>query len=152
MPSIELLGRLLYIQENHILLAKATNESHTFLPGGHVEFNEGAIKAIIREIDEELGDKALVEEFICAIEHSYLEDGAVHNEIALVFSGSMKNSRFPQNPVSREEQLEFFWHPIDRLNEANLLPEPLRDVIYRQARAKPHDFWISTLDSDDEKR
>ena len=145
MPSIELLGRLLCLQEKHVLLARFRGASHTFLPGGHIEFNEGSKKAIVREIDEEISDHAAIDDFVCVIEHSYNEKNTVHYEINLIFSGSLKHNHFPKNPVSMEKQLEFFWHPIEKLDEANLMPKPLREVILEIDQNKPHPNHISTL-------
>ncbi|GAG77802.1 unnamed protein product [marine sediment metagenome] len=42
MPAIHLLGRVALISNAHILLAHEIRAKNTFLPGGHIEYNEPA--------------------------------------------------------------------------------------------------------------
>ena len=50
------LARGIVVSDGQVLLCQAHNESHAFLPGGHIEHCEGARKALQRE---------LMEDFVC---------------------------------------------------------------------------------------
>ena len=52
MPAIHLLGRVALISSGYILLAHEIRAKNTFLPGGHVEYNEPVKNAIVRELRE----------------------------------------------------------------------------------------------------
>ena len=41
MSTINVLGRIVIISKGHVLLAHEIGARNTFLPGGHVEYNEG---------------------------------------------------------------------------------------------------------------
>lgn len=144
---IHVLGRAVIMSQGHILLAHQISAKNTFLPGGHVEYNEGTKRAIVRELKEEFDGEARVKEFIGIIEHSF-EDSYGNKpfyELNLLFNVELLNVTFPVNPSSNEPHLEFHWHPLEKLREAKLLPEPLNEIIsgYKNGRKS---LWISTLE------
>lgn len=120
--QIEVIARLVLVSEGHIFLTKKRSREYTYLPGGHVEFGESAAQALNRELDEEFGGRARVGAFLGAVEQSFSARGKFHHEISLVFWGVLDDYRYPQVPTVREEELEFVWRNVDRLEEANLLP------------------------------
>lgn len=147
-PAIHVLGRAVIISEGHILLAHQINAKNTFLPGGHVEYNEGTKKAIVRELKEEFNGEARVDEFIGIIEHSFEDryENKPFYELSLLFKVKLLSIRFPDNPESNEPHLEFRWHPLEKLGDANLLPEPLNAIIFDYSKAGKKSLWISTLE------
>ncbi len=145
MPDIQLLGRVVLHEEDQILVAHQIGESNTFLPGGHVEWKEGVPQTIRRETREEFGGDVRVNEFIGVLEHSYEQDGQIFHEINFVFSGELRDSPYPQAPASREAHLEFFWQPVEKLAEVNLLPEPLVGLIWEYLSDGKASRWISAM-------
>ena len=145
MPVIHLLGRVVLISNGHILLAHKIGADNTFLPGGHVECNEAVKNTIRRELREEFDGNVEVEEFIGVIEHSFEYRAQPYHELNLLFSGRSLNYDYPRIPKSLESHLEFYWQPIDRLKEVNLLPPPLLTIIPSYYRDRKSSLWTSTM-------
>ena len=136
------ISRGVCLVDDCVLLAKAVGATNTFLPGGHIEFAENAMDALEREIFEELGVKARVQNFLGAVEHCYDASSRDNHEINLVFSfDSDELSTSTVDPTSNESHLEFFWCPISHLGRHNLLPPPIAGLF-----TKPTQHWGSTLD------
>jgi 8-oxo-dGTP diphosphatase len=147
MPEIQLLGRVVILEGNQILVARQIGESNTFLPGGHVEWNESVSQTICREAQEEFGEDVHVTGFIGVLEHAYQDRGKQEHEINFVFAGGLRNSPYPQSPISREGHLEFFWQPVEKLAEVNLLPEPMIGIIQNYYKNGKGSLWISSMSS-----
>ena len=142
----DIIGRLAILQNGHLLLAHFRDEKYTFLPGGHVMPDEGIKAAIRRELWEEFNGRVEIDRYICTLEHSFYNNDKKQNEISFVFSGKLLNCTYPQKPGSCEIDLEFFWRSIDKLNEANLLPQPLRHVLPDFFNDNNSGLWISTIE------
>jgi ADP-ribose pyrophosphatase YjhB (NUDIX family) len=147
MEPIHVLGRIVIIEEGHVLLAHEIGKENTHLPGGHVEYNEGIKNAIRRELKEEINGEVDIEDFIGVIEHSFSHKNHPYYELNFIFSGSLKNSHYPNNPKSLESILEFYWKPVEKLKEAVLLPEALQTIILDYFENRRKSLWVSTLES-----
>jgi len=150
MPVIHLLGRVALISNGHILLAHGIGAKNTFLPGGHVEYNEAVKNAIMRELKEEFGGEVQIEEFIGVVENSFEYRGQPYHELNLLFSGKLLNYDYTQTPKSLESHLEFYWQRIDKLREANLLPPPLLTIIPGYHRDRKSSLWTNTMENEKE--
>ncbi len=150
MPAIRLLGRVALISNGHILLAHGIGAKNTFLPGGHVEYNEAVKSAILRELREEFEGEVQIEGFIGVVEQSFQYGGQPYHELNLLFSGKLLNYDYTQIPKSLESHLEFYWQPIDKLGEANLLPAPLLTIIPGYYRDGKSSLWTSTMENEKE--
>ena len=150
MPAIHLLGRVVLISNDHILLAHGIGAKNTFLPGGHVEYNEAVKNAILRELREEFDGEVQIEEFIGVVEQSFEYRGQPYHELNLLFSGRLLNYDCTQIPKSLESHLEFYWQRIDKLREANLLPQPLLTIIPSYYRDRKSSSWTSTMEKEKE--
>lgn len=150
MPAIHLLGRVALISNGHILLAHGIGAENTFLPGGHVEYNEAVKNAIVREVREEFDGEAKIEGFIGVVEHSFEYHSQPYHELNLLFSGRLLNYNYTQIPKSLESHLEFYWQRIDRLKEVNLLPLPLLTIIPSYYRDRKGSLWTSTMKNEKE--
>ena len=127
--EIEMIARLVLVSEGHLLLTKKRSRNYTYLPGGHIEFGETAAEALNRELDEEFGGRARIGAFLGAAEQLFSARGKFHHEISLVFWGVLEELQYPQAPQVREEELEFVWQPVERLEEAHLLPTAMIPLI-----------------------
>jgi 8-oxo-dGTP diphosphatase len=143
--SIHILARIVLIDNNHVLLCEKIGNDRSLLPGGHVELDESAASAIRRELQEEFAGKVEITGYICTIEHHYSQSSKMRHEYTLLFDGRLLNYSFPDNPPSLESRLRFFWRPLDMLDEAVLLPLPLREIIPGFAAGEHVKSWFSTM-------
>jgi ADP-ribose pyrophosphatase YjhB (NUDIX family) len=142
---IHLLGRGIIIQQQHILLSHKQGRDYAYLPGGHIELWESAAGAIIREIDEEFGGKAVMDDYVTTIENSYRSRDRERHDLSIVFAGRLLDVTYPDPPKPLEPNLRFTWHAIDRLEEAHVMPPPMTDVIRRFVTGEPVPPFISHI-------
>ncbi|MEI6563831.1 MAG: NUDIX domain-containing protein [bacterium] len=143
---IEILVRGVCVKEGKMLVCQGKGAANTYLPGGHVEWQEKATDSLKREMAEELGVKAVVKEFLGAVEHTFIQKGERHCEINLVFSMDIPALSPGKKPEACEDWITFKWIPLTALGRNHLEPYPLRTLI--PAWVKPHHLmprWGSTL-------
>jgi ADP-ribose pyrophosphatase len=147
MPTTHLLARAVLRDTGHVLLVRAQGQSHTFLPGGHVEDGEGLTACLRRELREELGVTASVGRYRGAVEHRWRRDGEPQYELNHCFAVEAPTLTADQVPDAREDYLTFGWVPADEkaLAEADLQPVPLRRLLADDDPAASP-WWASTLD------
>ncbi|GAB6260838.1 NUDIX domain-containing protein [Photobacterium sp. R1] len=138
-------SRALIQVQDKILLVRRVGDRMSFLPGGHVELGEAAAKALAREIEEETGMKARVGSLIGVAENDWLESGQQQAEIALVFQAELAGVCEAMQIDSKEAHLEFFWAEIRALDEHQLYPVALRELI-REGMSHYQGFVASDLD------
>ena len=72
----------LCIHENYVLLTKADQDDYWILPGGRVELSEDTSTALQRELVEEIGHRAHVEDLLFIVENFFHLDGTNYHELA----------------------------------------------------------------------
>lgn len=146
MPTTHLLARAVVFVEGHVLLVRADGQSHTFLPGGHVERNEGLQTCLHREMKEELGVQIDVHSYLGAVEHEWVRDDEPQYEVNHCFAVTIPSLTPGQRPRARERYLTFGWVPRkrDAMKEVGLQPAPLRRLLVSGA-ATTGSWWASTL-------
>lgn len=127
--AVEIIVRGVVVLDGKLLVCHTKGASNTYLPGGHIDFGEGARAALEREISEEMGLSASVNAFLGACEHSFVQAGMPHHEINLVFAMDVEGLDATCQPESKEDYIEFFWHELDDLPNSELEPESLRHRI-----------------------
>lgn len=110
-----------------------------FFPGGHIEEGESAPTALVREIMEEIGEKAEISGFLGATENKYSTKAGEVHEINLVFEVSLIDAGVCK---SKENHLEFAWLTRDELRDAIIFPATLRDAVLA-TQSNEHPFWVS---------
>jgi len=121
--------RGIVIVDGKVLLAHSTGASNTFLPGGHIDTGEGAESALVREIHEEIGKRAIVKRFVGAVESVWSEDGLDNHEINLVFEVDIPELDSAKPLQSLEGHLEFIWVEPSALEMHNLQPDSLIECL-----------------------
>ncbi len=140
------LARGIIYRNGKVLLAHQKGTDHTFLPGGHIDMGEPAEAALMREIDEEIGEQAVVKRFIGAVECIWTENGQDNHEINLVFEVDVPALDTSEPPRSRESHLEFVWETPSELESRNLLPATLVECLVNWEGGY-HGFWGSAVGS-----
>ena len=137
---IELIARAVCVRDNKLLLCKAKDSDWYFLPGGHVEFGEKAKVALAREIMEEAGVKAEIQDFIGAAENTYDRDNGAIHELNLVFACHIAET----NVQSKEEHIEFFWIALNEIIDVTVRPEHLTKAVLAWLE-NPKPFWLDIV-------
>ena len=120
LAGIETIARGVCVVDGNILLCRAKGGKTTYLPGGHIEFGETGRQALVREIKEELGLDSSTGAFLGVVENSFLQHGAPHSEINLVYELSLAQGEIH----AQEDWIEFEWR--DRAHLDDLLPATFR--------------------------
>ena len=123
--QIEILVRGVCIKKGQLLVCQSKGAANTYLPGGHVEWNELVASGLKREIEEELGVKAVVKEFLGAVENAFIQKGERHCEINLVFAMTIDALSPAKSPKSCEDWISFKWVPLSDVSSP-AAAEPLR--------------------------
>jgi 8-oxo-dGTP diphosphatase len=144
--SIEILVRGVCVQDGKLLVCQSKGAANTYLPGGHVEWHEQAVAGLRREIEEELGRKAVIGEFLGAVEHTFIQKGRRHCEINLMFRMDVPSLSPGKIPEACEHWISFKWIPLAGLGRNHLEPYPLRKLIPGWVKVQTRTpSWGSTL-------
>jgi 8-oxo-dGTP pyrophosphatase MutT (NUDIX family) len=143
MATRHLLARAVIRRNDRVLVVRAEGQSHTFLPGGHVEDGEGLRDCLRRELWEELGVDARVGVYRGVVEHRWQRDGTPQYELNHCFA--VEAPALPDEaPPAEEGYLSFEWAPAAALGTVDLQPVPLRRLL-DPAQDTGTPWWASTL-------
>lgn len=120
--KIELIVRGVLRHGSEVLLCRSRRGGYSYLPGGHVEFGEPAVAALVREFREETGLEVRGGSFIVAEEHFFTQGQRQRHELNLLFHVELLLPTERPEVVSLEEDLSFEWVRIEYLLAANLRP------------------------------
>ena len=132
--KIHVVARAVIIDEKHILLCKTTDLKNNFyyLPGGHVEHNESAESALMREILEETGADCKIKRFLGCLEYIFepKSNSICHNhEYNIIFEVSSEQLAINIPLLKIEEKLDLHWVKIEQLNNIDFRALPLKNLI-----------------------
>ena len=123
---IETVARGVCILNGRVLLCKAKGAKPTYLPGGHIEFGELGAEALVREVKEETGFEAKAGKLLGTLENSFLQHGKRHCEINLIYTFELLSDGRDVNALTAQEDwIEFVWWPVEKIDEAELLPKEM---------------------------
>lgn len=127
--KMEVIARGVCLKAGKILLCQTAGAGNTYLPGGHVEFNETARAGLEREIVEELGADSTAGRFLGMVEHSFIQKSKRHCEWNAVFALTIPEL-LPDAPViAAESHISFRWCDLGALQAARLEPAVLCDCL-----------------------
>jgi 8-oxo-dGTP diphosphatase len=157
--NVHVLSRGVIIDQGHILLAYdprlypnhyyELNRQFYYLPGGHIDFQESAQNALIRELREETGFEANIERFLGILEHAWNFPGdeiCCHtHEINLIFMVNVPKLKCGDLISQKEDHVAFNWIPIDQLETIDLRPLYLKASISEWLRCDNNNTFCSTI-------
>jgi len=126
--SIEILARGVCVKDGRVLLCRNRRKGHCYLPGGHVETGETPVRALRREILEEIGWRCRAGRFVGAFHQTFRQSDKAVDEISLIFELTFPRADIAQVP-SQEKKIEFIWVPLRKLRVSTLLPVRLRTLL-----------------------
>jgi 8-oxo-dGTP diphosphatase len=133
--DIEFIARGCLIERGRVLVCENTKHGYLYLPGGHIEFQESAARALSREFLEECGLAVSVRALGLVSEGSFRTRKRAHHEINLVFHVERVGGgggRERDEIRSREKGIAFHW--VD-----------LATVVDRDIRPNAAKAWLTTL-------
>jgi 8-oxo-dGTP pyrophosphatase MutT (NUDIX family) len=132
------------VHDQHVLLHRLAGDAVWALPGGRVGAGETAASAVVREMQEEVGERVVCDELLYVIENFFVVGGTRQHEVGLYFAATLApESRLLDKTVSHrgvegEHVLEFRWFRADALGSVNLHPAVLRDALQRPKGSPRH--------------
>lgn len=138
--EVEILVRAIIQIKGKILVCRKLKKKYFFFPGGHLEFGESAKKALIREINEELGIIIKKCFFIGGSEHIFIEESKKRHEINLAFKTPIKKIDIK----SRENHLRFYLIDKNKMTKQNIFPISLKNAVIKWLKYKKP-FWVSQI-------
>ena len=106
--------------------------------GGGIKFGEYSRAALIREIDEELGESVADLHYLGTLENIYIFDGKPGHEIVQVYDGRFVNEALYDMPVIKGVEdnpvigeFDAFWRPLAffEQDQAILYPDGLLELL-----------------------
>lgn len=122
MESTRINARAIIRKDDTVLMCKIAGKGNFFFPGGGVEFKEGVVAALRRELMEELGVNAINASFIGGVENLFDQDGQPYHELNIFFTATIDNHSAESKEIGH---LSFAWMPIANLERENILPKHL---------------------------
>lgn len=126
-------GVILNEDRTKILLHRFPEFKFWLLPGGRVEMLEDTKTSLAREISEEIGAKAKVEDFIINSETFFNYRDAKYHEIGYYYLVKLEDEKFYNlsefKGVEGEKTLYYKWFAIEDLDKITVKPEFLKSYL-----------------------
>lgn len=122
------------IHENKLLVHKNINDDYCALVGGRIKIGESSEDAVKREIFEEMGKRVELIEYITTIENFFELGEVPYHEIMFVYRAEFENEEDKKilttiKNVEGEDELRYEWIDLDKLEEVNLKPFALKEIL-----------------------
>lgn len=135
------------IHNNKILAHRNLNKEHYCIPGGRVEIGENSEETVRREIQEELGKQIEITGYVATIENFFEMNESKYHEIYFLHEIEFTNEEdkkinYTMNNEEGKEYLQYEWLDLDRIEEYNILPKCLKQVL------KSKNFPVHVINDD----
>ncbi|MBN2479121.1 MAG: NUDIX domain-containing protein [Parachlamydiales bacterium] len=124
------------LKEDKILLCKTEVDDYYFFPGGRVDFFESSKKTLLREMKEELNEKAKIVRLLWTIEDLYTFRGKKTHEISMYYLVEFldKDSKIydlDKTITAFEGNVKIFfqWFDMKKLSDMKIRPKFLVEKI-----------------------
>jgi 8-oxo-dGTP pyrophosphatase MutT (NUDIX family) len=140
------------IRDGRVLVQNITGDSLSTIPGGRIDQGETSVEAVVREIDEEFGERVTLGGLLFVIESFFPEHGVDFHEVGFFYEMTVADSfpyradggvchRFQEGPV----ELEYRWvaterhvlaahhvHPVVLHDRLGVLPQTTQHILDRR--------------------
>ena len=126
---------LIYDQNQILLMLRRKNgKEYATLPGGGIEEGETPAEACAREVLEEVNLTVTVGEQVLELDNLHgANPSHEHYFLCRVVSGEMRLGDGPEGIRQSEDNwYQPAWVALDRLEEVNLVPEQVRELVRTQ--------------------
>jgi ADP-ribose pyrophosphatase YjhB (NUDIX family) len=138
MKQFEYIVRVVAMRGNNVLLCRGKKFDWFYFPGGHVDFGEHPVKALVRELREETGERITNIAYMGMVENIFSDNKGKHHEINLVFAVRLAK----RNIVSIEPHLVFVWKEKKDLVRTAILPKLMKQRVLKWMKDKKT-FWVT---------
>lgn len=139
--TIRPLAVCVFLHQDRILVLEGhdTIKNETFYRplGGEIEFGEHSAEALVREMEEELGERIHELTFLGCIENIFTYRGEPGHEIVMVYDARFGNpALYEAESLTVHDgpsELKVMWTDLDffKRGEAPLYPEGLLELLWR---------------------
>jgi ADP-ribose pyrophosphatase YjhB (NUDIX family) len=132
------------IHDGHVLLCRAGQSDYWFTPGGRVDLGETSDEALVREMQEELGEDVAVGRLLWVVENLFMLADEPTHELALMYAITLPpGSPFLDLAHERVTEdagmtLTLRWFPLATLAEVELRPAFLRSAFQQLPEQTTH--------------
>lgn len=130
------------IQNGHVLIHRAANDSTWSLPGGRVAIAEDSKASLKREFREELDINIKIDRLLWVVENFFTYEDRQFHEIGFYYSIELDGNTMGlgQQPFHgvEGERLIYQWMPIELLENVPLYPEFLRTALKNVPKQTGH--------------
>ncbi len=127
----------LIIKNNKLLLVDMDDNGFLCLPGGYVELGETTEEAVRRELKEEIQKDVKIEKYLGVVENYFINKYSKKmHEISFYYlmdfvSNDIDDNDFTlvENDKGRTIKLDFKWIDINDLNDFDVRPALLKNII-----------------------
>ena len=135
------------LRDNKILLQKPIGDTGYAIPGGHVEFGETNAQTLQREFKEEIGADITVGDLKWVAEIFFPWGDKPCHQICLYYDVKLKDiKQIPDDGVfigderieGRDFKIEFHWQPIESLDQIEVYPTNIPDLMKRYHEGVQH--------------
>ncbi|MDQ3637513.1 MAG: NUDIX domain-containing protein [Actinomycetota bacterium] len=124
----------LCIHDKYVLLTKADQDDYWILPGGRIELLEDSRATLRRELLEETGYEAQIENPLRIVENFFDLDGISFHELAFVYAFSpngptILNNTWTHQTKDGDVHTELQWFELDHLEHVDFQPGFLKPLL-----------------------
>lgn len=122
-------------QKDKFLVMRVNKTSYYHIPGGHIEFGEDSMQAIIREIKEEIGCDVEKADLFAIQENFWTRNNKKCQGIEFYYiikpkhELEMKDYQRVENDKGEEKLLDFKWVTKEELKDIDLRPSNIKDML-----------------------
>lgn len=143
----------LAFRNGHVLVHRATHELFWTFPGGRAEIGESSAETLVREMEEELGVTAEIEQLLWTVENFFHFEKREYHELGFYYRMSLPDAvpfaeeGIVHRIVDGKNDIEFRWVRAlpEVLRALPLQPDFIPDRIAELPRQSEHLVWRETV-------